>query len=79
MDPTLSTLAPAAIDNLYHVGHLVPDLLEAMDSLGRRLQITWARERVNLAALPFRNLRHDVGGCSEPVDAEFFRIAGFEQ
>jgi catechol 2,3-dioxygenase-like lactoylglutathione lyase family enzyme len=42
VDPTLSTLAPAAIDNLYHVGHLVPDLLEAMESLGRRLQITWA-------------------------------------
>lgn len=42
MDPTLAALAPAAIDNLYHVGYLVPDLLAAMESLGRRLQITWA-------------------------------------
>jgi hypothetical protein len=42
MDPSLATLAPAAIDNLYHVGYLVPDLLAAMDTLGRRLQVTWA-------------------------------------
>jgi catechol 2,3-dioxygenase-like lactoylglutathione lyase family enzyme len=42
VDPKLVTLAPAAIDNLYHVGYLVPDLRAAMDSFGRRLQITWA-------------------------------------
>ena len=42
MDPKLLTLAPAAIDNLYHVGYLVPDLRAAMDSLGRSLQVTWA-------------------------------------
>lgn len=42
MDRDLTALSPAAIDNLYHVGHLVPDLRAAMDSLGRRLQVTWA-------------------------------------
>jgi catechol 2,3-dioxygenase-like lactoylglutathione lyase family enzyme len=42
MDPALLALGPAAIENLYHVGYVVPDLLEAMESLGRRLQITWA-------------------------------------
>ena len=42
MDPTLSSLAPTVIGNAYHVGHLVPDLHEAMASLGRQLQITWA-------------------------------------
>lgn len=42
MDPTLRTLAPTAFENVYHVGHLVPDLRQAMDVLGRRLQITWA-------------------------------------
>jgi catechol 2,3-dioxygenase-like lactoylglutathione lyase family enzyme len=42
VDPTLITLAPTAIDNLYHVGYLVPDLLAAMDTFGRHLQCTWA-------------------------------------
>jgi hypothetical protein len=42
IDPTLLTLGPAPIDNLYHVGYVVPDLLEAMDGLGRRFGITWA-------------------------------------
>jgi hypothetical protein len=42
VDPNLTTLAPAAIDNLYHVGYLVPDLHAAMDTLGRRLQVNWA-------------------------------------
>jgi catechol 2,3-dioxygenase-like lactoylglutathione lyase family enzyme len=42
VDPKLMALAPAAIENLYHVGYLVPDLRVAMDSFGRRLQITWA-------------------------------------
>ena len=36
------TLGPTALGNAYHVGHLVPDLREAMASLGRQLQITWA-------------------------------------
>jgi hypothetical protein len=42
IDPTLRSLGPAAVDNLYHVGYVVPDLLAAMDGLGRQLQITWA-------------------------------------
>ena len=42
MDPTLQSLAPTAVENLYHVAYVVPDLLAAMESMGRRLQITWA-------------------------------------
>lgn len=42
MDPTLQTLAASAFDNVYHVGHLVPDLAEAMDSLAGAMGITWA-------------------------------------
>lgn len=42
MEPKLMALSPAAIDNLYHIGYLVPDLRAAMDTLGRRLQVTWA-------------------------------------
>lgn len=42
MDPTLETLAASAFDNVYHVGHLVPDLLGAMQALGAAMQITWA-------------------------------------
>lgn len=42
MDPTLETLAASAFDNVYHVGHLVPDLLLAMKTLGGAMQITWA-------------------------------------
>ena len=42
MDPKLETLAAAAFDNVYHVGHLVPDLWSAMQSLAGALQITWA-------------------------------------
>ena len=42
MDPTLETLAASAFDNVYHVGHLVPDLLPAMQSLTGAMQITWA-------------------------------------
>jgi hypothetical protein len=30
------------IDDLYHVAYVVPDLLAAMDTMGRRLQVTWA-------------------------------------
>jgi len=42
MDPTLATLAPVAFGNAYHLGHVVPDLHAAMESLGRQLQIEWA-------------------------------------
>ena len=42
MDPNLETLAASAFDNAYHVGHLVPDLVLAMQTLGRSMQITWA-------------------------------------
>lgn len=42
MDATLRTLAPTAVENLYHVAYVVPDLLAAMATMGRRLQITWA-------------------------------------
>ncbi|MDT5176182.1 MAG: hypothetical protein QOJ95_380 [Mycobacterium sp.] len=42
MDPKLETLAASAFDNVYHVGHLVPDLLRAMQTLAGALQITWA-------------------------------------
>ncbi|MBB2991639.1 hypothetical protein FHR72_003124 [Mycolicibacterium iranicum] len=42
MDPRLETLAASAFDNVYHVGHLVPDLLPAMHSLSAALQIEWA-------------------------------------
>ncbi|MGE2734536.1 VOC family protein [Mycolicibacterium vaccae] len=41
MDPKLQMLAASAFDNVYHVGHVVPDLLLAMDSLAA-MQITWA-------------------------------------
>ncbi len=42
MDPTFQTLAASAFDNVYHVGHLVPDLLPAMQALTDAMQITWA-------------------------------------
>jgi hypothetical protein len=42
VDPELTVLAPAAIDNVFHIGYLVPDLGVAMDTLGRRLQISWS-------------------------------------
>ena len=42
MDPKLETLAASAFDNVYHVGHLVPDLLGAMRAIGDAMQITWA-------------------------------------
>ena len=42
MDPRLETLAASAFDNIYHVGHLVPDLRPAMRSLAGAMQITWA-------------------------------------
>jgi hypothetical protein len=42
MDPTLQTLAASAFDNVYHIGHLVPDLVPAMRSLTGALQIAWA-------------------------------------
>jgi hypothetical protein len=42
VDPRLATLAPTSIGSAYHVGCLVPDLRDAMASLGRQLQLTWA-------------------------------------
>lgn len=42
MDPRLETLAASAFDNVYHVGHLVPALLPAMQALSDAMQITWA-------------------------------------
>ena len=42
MDPTLTALAPSALDNLYHVGYLVPDLRAGMHTFGRLLQCGWA-------------------------------------
>ncbi len=42
MDPRLETLAASAFDNVYHVGHLVPDLLPAMQTLADAMQINWA-------------------------------------
>ena len=42
MDPTLQTLAASSFDNVYHVGHLVPDLLPAMGALTDAMQISWA-------------------------------------
>ena len=42
MDPELRSLSPTAIENVYHFGHVVPDLRSAMDAFGRRLQITWS-------------------------------------
>ena len=42
MDPQLRSLAPTAIENVYHFGHLVPDLQPAMEAFGRRLQLTWS-------------------------------------
>jgi hypothetical protein len=43
VDPQLLALAPATFENLYHVGYLVPDLLQAMETFGERLQISWAK------------------------------------
>jgi catechol 2,3-dioxygenase-like lactoylglutathione lyase family enzyme len=42
VDPRLETLAASAFDNVYHVGHLVPDLAPAMHALGIGMHITWA-------------------------------------
>lgn len=42
MDPALLALEQRSFENAYHVGYLVPDLVEAMDVVGRRLQISWA-------------------------------------
>ena len=42
MDPKLETLSASAFDNVYHVGHVVPDLLSAMAALAGSMQITWA-------------------------------------
>jgi hypothetical protein len=42
MDPKLEMLAASAFDNVYHLGHLVPDLLVAMQTLADAMQITWA-------------------------------------
>lgn len=42
MDPTPGTLAASAFENVYHIGHLVPDLSRAMQTLGGAMQITWA-------------------------------------
>ena len=42
MDPNLETLAASAFDNVYHIGHLVPDLSLAMQTLAEAMQITWA-------------------------------------
>jgi hypothetical protein len=42
MDPKLETLAASPFDNVYHVGHVVPDLLLAMRTLAGAMQITWA-------------------------------------
>jgi Glyoxalase/Bleomycin resistance protein/Dioxygenase superfamily len=42
MDPKLETLAASAFDNVFHVGHLVPDLSVAMQTLAGAMQITWA-------------------------------------
>jgi hypothetical protein len=41
VDPNLLSVSPRAFENIYHVGYLVPDLRDAMETLGRRLQITW--------------------------------------
>lgn len=38
----LDNLTTSAFENVFHVGHLVPDLLKAMEILGRDLQLTWA-------------------------------------
>jgi hypothetical protein len=37
MDPQLLALAPAAFENLYHVGYLVPDVRAAMATFGELL------------------------------------------
>jgi hypothetical protein len=42
MDPRLETLAASAFDNVYHVGHVVPDLPGAMQALADSLHIAWA-------------------------------------
>jgi hypothetical protein len=42
VDPNLAVLGPTLIDNVYHVGHLVPDLVAAMEVFERDLQVAWA-------------------------------------
>jgi hypothetical protein len=42
MDPELDVLSSAAVENLYHAGYLVPDLLAGMERVARTMQITWA-------------------------------------
>jgi hypothetical protein len=60
------TLAPTAFENVFHVGYLVPDLLDAMDALGRQLEITWAT--------PFEMESGFVTATGEP-DSDVVRIA----
>lgn len=38
----LDHLSTSAFENVFHIGHLVPDLLAAMEILGRSMQLTWA-------------------------------------
>jgi hypothetical protein len=38
----LDKLSASPFENLFHIGHLVPDLLTAMEILGRSMQLTWA-------------------------------------
>ena len=42
VDLMLQSVSPHSFENVYHIAYLVPDLLEAMETLGQRLQITWA-------------------------------------
>lgn len=70
MDPLFETLAPSAFANVYHVGHLVPDLHAAMESLGGRLQVTWAT--------PFEMESGFETAGGEP-DSDLVRIAFSEQ
>jgi hypothetical protein len=60
------TLAPTTFENVFHVGYLVPDLLDAMDALGRQLQITWAP--------PFEMESGFATAAGEP-DSDVVRIA----
>ena len=66
MDPSLEALAASAFDNVYHVGHLVPDLSAAMQSLTAALQITWAP--------PFE-MRSGFVGPDGSADDQIVRIA----
>jgi hypothetical protein len=60
------SLAPTTFENVFHVGYLVPDLRDAMETIGRQLEISWAT--------PFEMESGFETAAGEP-DSDLVRIA----